>query len=321
MTKKMLKKKFPLCYEIYQTVKTIFLVRKEKKQANRIHNMSKQELMEYDAELYRRRTGKKIDWNNLSTYTEKMQWAKLYDNNPLKTQLADKYAVRQWVAEHIGEEYLIPLLGKWNSYSEINFKMLPEQFVLKTNHGSGDVCIVKSKEKLMLSDKLKIRRKLVRAMKTDYGIKHCEFHYSKISPKIIAEHYIDSGDTDLQDYKFLCFDGVPYFCWVDVGRFSNHKRNVYSMDWELQTWNQYGYGNAEKKIDRPKNFDKMVEIATCLSNGFSHVRVDLYNVNGKIYFGEMTFTNGSGFEMLTSDEADLMLGNLWNLDIEYPSHD
>lgn len=263
--------------------------------------------------LYNKKIGRKLNWDNLCAYTEKMQWSKLYDATDVKTELSDKYLVRKWVEEKIGKDYLIPLLGVWNNYDEIDFEKLPNQFVLKTNHGSGTVIIVK--------DKYKINHKLSRQlfddwMNTDYSyLFGMEMQYTKIKRKIIAEQYLDTGDQDLQDYKFLCFDGRPYFCWVDLDRFKNHTRNVYDLNWNIQPWNQYTYGNSKKDIPKPKNFEKMVEIASLLCVGFSHVRVDLYNINGKIYFGEMTFTNGSGYERIVPDEYDFKLGKLWNIDL------
>lgn len=310
-----LKNRFPVAYQCYLCMKEGIKVCKGKKEARHIHNFSDEQIKKYNAQLYESRQKKKLDWNNLKTYTEKMQWAKIYDEDPRKVICADKYAVRKWVADKIGEEYLIPLLGVWERYFDIDFKALPEQFVIKTNHGSGDAVVIKRKSKMKLTQKIEMRRKIVSAMKTDYGTKHCELHYSKIKPFIIAEQYIDSGKEELQDYKFLCFDGVAHFCWVDVDRFTNHKRNVYDMEWKKQEWNQREYGNYDEELPKPDNFEKMIEIAEILSQGFSHVRVDLYNVKGKIYFGEMTFTNGSGFESINPESADYMLGELWNLEM------
>lgn len=261
--------------------------------------------------LYYKKIGRKLDWNNLKAYTEKMQWAKLHDATPIKTKLSDKYLVREWVAERIGEEYLIPLIGVWDSFNDIDFNTLPNQFVLKTNHGSGTVFVVKDKNTF---DKKLCKKLFDDWMHTDYSyVFGLEMQYTNIERKIIAEQYMDSKDNELQDYKFLCFDGKPHFCWVDFDRFTNHTRNVYNLNWELQPWNQYTYGNSAKTIDKPDNFDKMVEIASNLCQGFAHVRVDLYNLNGKIYFGEMTFTNGSGYECIVPDEYDFKLGEMWNI--------
>ena len=154
-------------------------------------------------------------------------------------------------------------------------------------------------------------------MKIDYAFTNSlQLHYRKIPRKIIAEKYLETDLGELQDYKFLCFDGTPYFCWVDLGRFSKHTRTVFNMKWELQPWTQATYGIASHEIPKPKNFDKMVEIATILSKGFSHVRVDLYNVDGKIYFGEMTFTNGSGLDPIVPEKYDRVLGDYWKLPID-----
>lgn len=266
------------------------------------------------ASMFKSKIGRDLDWNNLQTYTEKMQWEKLYDKNPLKVTLSDKYLVRNWVASKIGDEYLIPLLGKWDTTKDLDFEKLPNQFVLKTNCGSGDVIIIRDKSKLSKHDKKVIKAKLDYYLKCDFGATSYELHYSLIKPCIIAEKFIDSSEKDLPDYKFLCFDGKAYFCWVDKGRYSNHSRHVYDTEWNFQKWNQM-YEIRDIGIPKPQNFDVMLKIATKLSEGFPHVRVDLYNIEGKIYFGEMTFTNGSGFDLIHPYEADLHLGSLWHLEI------
>ena len=138
-----------------------------------------------------------------------------------------------------------------------------------------------------------------------------EMHYSQIDRKIIVEQYIESEKGELQDYKFLCFGGAPKFCWVDLGRYTKHTRTVFDMNWQKQPWTQSK--TTVDNIPKPKNFEKMIEIAAKLSEGFAQVRVDLYNVDGKIYFGEMTFTNGSGFDRIIPAEYDKALGDLWIL--------
>ena len=303
-------------YLEYRFPRIIYGIRKIKRQIhnNKMKSMSIQEKMKTDAELYYKKTGDKLDWTNLQTYTEKMQWEKLFDNDPRKTLLADKYRVRDWVSEKIGEQYLIPLIGVWTDAKDIDFEKLPLSFVLKTNCGSGDVVIIKDRSELSGNDILRIKSRLNFYLHYDCGCNSFEFHYSKIPPRIICEDLLVFPGADVPDYKFLCFDGQPYFCWVDIGRYHNHKRNVYDLKWNLQPWNQKDYGNSEELIEKPKNFDKMIELVSILSQGFSHVRVDLYNIEGKIYFGEMTFTNGSGFEKIYPREADLMLGELWGLD-------
>lgn len=278
-------------------------------QVNRRKKLPESAYRDIVAKQYKKRIGKDLDWDNIKSYTEKMQLEKLYNNYPLKSLCADKYLVREWVASKIGEDYLIPIISVWDHFEDIDFDLLPNKFVLKTNHGSGTNAIIKDKAKI---NKNQLRISFKDWMNTDFGYKSMELHYSKIVPKIIAEEFIETEDEDLQDYKFLCFDGVPKFCWVDKGRYSIHTRDVFDMDWKLQPWTQERLGHSKEFISCPKNFEKMVELAKKLSEGFSHVRVDFYNVNGKIYFGEMTFTNGGGYDRIIPSEYDLMLGNMWN---------
>ena len=151
-------------------------------------------------------------------------------------------------------------------------------------------------------------------MKMDFAfVDSIQLHYSTIPRKIIAEKYLETSLGELQDYKFLCFNGKPYFCWVDLGRFKKHTRTVFNMNWERQEWTQSHCGTYEGTIEKPLGFEKMVELAKILSYGFAQVRVDLYNVNGKIYFGEMTFTNGSGLDPIVPEEYDYVLGQLWSI--------
>ncbi len=285
-----------------------------KKYINKMEAMSLEELMNYDAELFEKRHGTPLDWNNLQTYSEKMQWEKIFDHNPLKATLSDKYLVREWIGRQIGDEYLIPLIGVWKNPDDIDFSSLPNQFVLKTNCSSGDVIIVRDKKSLSKKQIRGYKAKLKYYLHMKFGYNTCELHYNDIEPRIIAEAFIDSGKKDLQDYKFICFDGKAYYCWVDSDRFHGHKRDVYDMDWNLQDWHQYSYSHSEIPVEKPDNFERMKELAERLAQGFSHVRVDLYNVDGKIYFGEMTFTNSSGFEKIEPIDADYMLGKLWKVD-------
>ena len=305
-----LKKQFPRLYDFYQHTQRMKILKKIKK----MENVPEDEYAELIENEYLKVLGHSLDWDNLQTYTEKMQWEKIYDKNPMKTVLADKYRVREWIENKIGNDYLIPLIGVWDSFDDIDFNSLPDQFVLKTNHGTGTNLIVKDKEKLNIK---RTKRMFDDWMKIDYAFTNSlQLHYRKIPRKIIAEKYLETDLGELQDYKFLCFDGKPYFCWVDLGRFSKHTRTVFNMKWELQPWTQATYGIASHEIPKPKNFDKMVEIATILSKGFSHVRVDLYNVDGKIYFGEMTFTNGSGLDPIVPEKYDKVLGDYWKLPID-----
>ena len=307
--KKILKQRFSGIYDYH-----LHLLRKKKiKQIAKLKQLPKTEYPKMLAARYEAAIGHKLNWDNLQTYTEKMQWAKLYDKNPLKATLTDKYLVREWVEKTIGGEYLIPLLGVWDNFEDIDFSELPDRFVLKTNHGSGTNLIVKDKSKLNLK---RAKRMFDDWMNIDYAYNsNFEMHYTDIKPKIIAEKYMETSTGELPDYKFLCFGGKPYYCWVDCGRFTNHTRNVYDLDWKLQSWSQCHPIN-EVIIEKPAKFETMVMLAQKLSEGLSHVRVDFYNIDGNIYFGEMTFTNASGLERIYPDEWDKRLGELWQLEMK-----
>ena len=294
-----------IIYEYYQHYKRLKLIERIEK----MKTLSIEEKKKNIEVLYKQKIGHSISWNNPKTYTEKMQVEKLYNYKEIKTVLSDKYRVREWIKEKIGDKYLVPLLGVWDSFEEIDFDNLPNRFVLKTNHGSGSVLIVKDKSKLNYK---KVKRLFDDWMKIDFAYTNgFEMQYSNIERKIIAEEYLETEQRELQDYKFLCFDGNPVFCWVDIGRFSKHTRTVFDLKWNLQPWTQAEYGISKEKIERPKNFDEMINISKKLCKGFSQVRVDLYNIEGKIYFGEMTFTNGSGFDKIIPEKYDIVLGNLW----------
>ena len=264
------------------------------------------------AKQYKSISDKELDWDNLKTYNEKMQWYKMYDNSPIKTKLADKYRVREWVAQTIGEEYLIPLLGVWDKFEEIDFSKLPNKFVLKANHAAGTNIIVPDKSTL---NKKEANILFNNWLKVNYAyFSSYQMQYEKIERKIIAEKYIQDSNGELNDYKFLCFNGKVYYCWIDIGRYSDRYRNIYDLDWNLQPWNISPYGNTPYKIERPENYQEMIKIAQKLCQGFSHVRVDFYNVDGKIYFGEMTFTTTGGFKSIVPEKYNNMLGDLWNLE-------
>ena len=258
---------------------------------------------------YYKKIGRELSWDSPQTYTEKMQFSKLYNFSEEKTVLSDKVLVRNWIEKKIGKNYLIPIVQVYNSFDDIDFELLPDEFVMKCNHDSGSVFICKDKSKI---NKSELKDKYEFYMKRSLALYHYEIHYGKIEPKIIIEKYM--GDN-IRDYKFLCFNGVPMYCWVDFDRFNNHKRNIYNMEWELQDFNQYNYGNYESLVDKPKTFEKMKKFSSILSKKFDQVRVDFYEVEGKLYFSEMTFTNGNGFEKIVPDKYDYELGKLWNIDL------
>lgn len=277
-----------------------------------LKNLSVEKYESFLRKEYKRRTGDILNIKNPEKYTEKIQYAKLYLNTPLKTKLSDKYQVREWIEKKIGKEYLIPLVGAWDSFSEINFNKLPERFVLKLNSGSGTNIIVNNKAEFNYNES---KLKFFRWTSKDFAFNNdLQLHYSDIDTKIIAEEFIEDKNKELPEYKFFCFHGQVYYCWQIVGRGSQEYRNVYDLNWNLQPWKFEGHENSPKKYTKPDNFEEMIEIAEKLSKDFPHVRVDLYNVDGKIYFGEMTFTSTGGYRLITPEQYNYMLGDLWKIE-------
>ena len=260
--------------------------------------------------MYYKHFGRHIDWIHPATYTEMLNVSKLLCASEIKTQLTDKFLVREWVKDKIGEKYLVPLLGVYDSFDEIDFSKLPEKFVIKCNHDSGSAYVCENKDNVNIKS-LKLQYDFY--LKRDFSLCTFETHYHNIKPRILIEQYLEK---DINDYKFLCFHGKIYYVWVDFDRFTNHKRNIYDLNWNLQEFNQMCYGNYLNEFNKPNNFDEMIEIVKKLCEGFDQVRVDLYDVDGQIYFGEMTFTNGSGLEPIKPSSYDKMLGNLWGLNLE-----
>lgn len=289
----------------------------------------------YIEHKFEAKMGRELHLEAPITMNEKLQWLKLYDRQTQYVQLVDKYLVRSYIADQIGEQYLIPLLGVWDDPDDINFDELPNQFVLKCNHNSGlGMCICKDKSKL---DIKKVKAELRKGLKQDYYLTGREWPYKDVPRKIIAEQYIvdtsvdnkkTSGiceieDTGLTDYKFFCFDGVADCVMVCIDRNSgNPKFYFFNKEWKLCRYNIRGINApSDFSLPKPKNIDKMFEIAEDLSRGIPFVRVDLYNSNGKIYFGELTFFPDSGFDNNLLPETDRYFGSLINLErIKYENN-
>lgn len=262
---------------------------------------------------YRLIMGKKLDLENPKTFNEKLQWLKLYNRKEEYSIMADKYSVRKYIAEKIGEEYLVPLIGAWDSADDIDFDKLPDKFVLKCNHNSGlGMCICKDKSKL---DTEKVRKELNSGLREKYFYGGREWCYKNIKPRIIAEQYLsDESGAELKDYKFMCFNGKVECSFVCSERFdSGLKVTFFDSNWKRLPFERH-YPTSEYEISKPKNFEKMVALAESLAKDIPFVRVDFYNVDGKIYFGEMTFYPGSGFEEFTPEVWDYKLGDLINLE-------
>lgn len=261
-------------------------------------------------ETYKRRYGKKLNLDLPTTFEEKINWLKVYDSTPLKTRLADKFLVRGWIKEKLGEKYLVPLLGVWNSFDEINFDALPNSFVLKANHGAGWNIIVPDKS---LFDISTARRKFYLWMKTNASFRNFEMHYKNIPPKIIAEEYL--VDEELIDYKFFCSNDEVRFFWIVSGRLRNYSRYCFDLHWNpIPIKNKEP--NAAPPPEPPAQFDEMVHIAKQLCQGFIHVRVDLFWHRGKVFFNEMTFTSYAGKTHSLTENANRAWGDLIRLPIE-----
>lgn len=266
----------------------------------------------YLSRKYQLYFGQKLDLQNPQTFNEKLQWLKLYNRKPEYTVMVDKYKVREYIAQELGEEYLIPLLGVWDNPDEIDFDALPNQFVLKCNHNSGlGMCICKDKSELDIS---KVKVELRKGLKQDYYLTGREWPYKDVPRKIIAEKYMEDVSGDLKDYKFYCFNGEMKFVMINSDRNTSRPTRADYFDrdfnWLDFTW---GYSHAEVHPKKPEQFEKMVAIVEKLAKGLPHIRVDLYDCNGKIYFGELTFFDGSGFDKIEPLEWDYKIGKLLKL--------
>ena len=259
---------------------------------------------------YKVRMGKELSLEHPTTYNEKLQWLKLNDRNPLYTQMVDKYEVKKIVASAIGEEYIIPTLGVWDKFEDIDFDKLPKQFVLKCTHNSGGLVICKDKSNLNLE---KAKQKINRSLAFDYYYNSREWPYKNVQPRIIAEQYMENADgSAIDDYKIQCFDGNVDNIMVCVGRFekSGVRYHYFDKEWNYLPYCPYEGINGENvNIAPPEKLNEMLEIAEKLSKGIPQLRVDLYEIKGKVYFGELTFFTSSGFDTTITEEADRILGS------------
>lgn len=260
---------------------------------------------------YRKYTGRWIDFSHPVTFNEKLQWLKLHDRNPAYTQMVDKYEVRRYIGNKIGEQYLIPLLGVWDHVEDIDFDSLPSRFVLKCTHDSGGLIICKDKSQL---DTAAARLKLKNSLRRNFYYYSREWPYKDVKPRIIAEQYMEEEGADsLKDYKIFAFDGVPRFIQVDFDRFTDHKRNLYTPDWEYMEAGIQFPSDGTRIIERPENLEEMLSLSSILSTGIPHVRTDFYSIRGKTYFGELTFFHGGGYETFTPASLGVRLGSFIHL--------
>ena len=262
---------------------------------------------EFIVHEYKRRTGRDVELCNPKRFTEKLQWLKLFYRNRAIEECSDKYTARLYVEKQGHPELLNELFGVYDCVDEIDFESLPNQFVLKASHGSGWNIVCKDKTKL----NWKMYKRIISSwMKQNLYIYGREWNYENLTPKIIIEKYIDSGDGQLTDYKFFCFNGKLGFVQVDRDRFKGHKQSYFDMDWNLLPFTT---GHAAIKEKRPEALEEMKAIAEDLSEPFPHVRIDFYNIGKKIYFGEFTFFDGSGFYSYDPDKWDFHWGKMLEL--------
>lgn len=266
-----------------------------------------------DDELYLKifwyfRMGYELDIEHPKTFNEKIQWLKLHDRKAEYITLADKYEVKKWVSRELGVKYIIPTISVYNSFEEIRKEDLPDQFVLKTTHDSGGIRICRDKTNF---DWDEARSFFQYCLNRDYFYCEREWSYKGILPRIIVEKLmVDGKNRDLLDYKFFCFNGEPHIIQVDIERTANHRRNFYTTDWDFLDIS-IGYPNApECVIPKPDALDEMLNCARELSRNIPHVRVDLYFISGNIYFGEMTFYHGGGYEYFSPDSYAYTLGKM-----------
>lgn len=248
---------------------------------------------------------------NPKTYNEKLQWMKLNDRKPLYTRMVDKYECKKYVEEVLGtDQNIIPTIGVWDKFEDIDFDKLPNQFVLKTTHDSGGVVIVKDKTKL---DMAAARKKLTKSLNHDFFLEHREWPYKGVKPRIIAEQYmVDESGTELKDYKFFCFGGKAKMLFIATDRPTDTRFDFFDINFNHLPFAQ-GHPQASKPIQKPEHFEEMIAVAEKLSKGLQQVRVDLYNINGKIYFGELTFFHFSGNVPFVPTEWDATIGSWWNI--------
>lgn len=270
-------------------------------------NLTKEDIKRGIEWQYFRKTGRILNLKSPKLFTEKIQWLKLYDCTPIKTRLCDKLEVREWIDEKIGGEYLKKIYGIYDTFEEIDFSNLPEEYVIKTNHGCNMQLLVIEGGKV---DYVRDRERFTRHLNINYAYKSkYELQYKDIKPRLFIEEYI-KNTNEIFEYLFFCFNGEPrYVLFASNKRTPDIKCTMFDINWNNCHFN-YGGRLHNESIPKPENFEKMCEIARILSKDFKFVRVDLHNVNGKIYFGEMTFTPASGYMKFNPPEYNRVLGDM-----------
>lgn len=257
-------------------------------------------------------TGKRLDLENPKTFNEKIQWLKAYYKPPILTQLVDKYSVRSFVEERVGRQYLNSLIGVYDNPAEVDFDKLPDKFVLKATHAFHFNLLVRDKQKLNRSKAKLLMYKWM--SKNQYWRGGLEWAYKNVKPRIIAETFLEElGKDDVVDYKFFCYNGEPRFLHIDLDRGTHHKRAYYDLDWnKLDVYHDI-IDYLEDDFPRPDTLGEMIEVSRKLADGFPFVRVDLYSLNGRIIFGELTFYPADGRLEFQPEHYNLEFGELMEL--------
>lgn len=274
----------------------------------------------YLKRLFKYAMGKELNLKNPQTFNEKLQWLKLYNRKPEYTTMVDKYAVKEYVANIIGEEHIIPTLGVWNSVHEIDWDSLPNQFVLKTTHGGGGCDVIICKDKATF-DKAVAMEKLNKSLKRDIFWKFREWPYKNVPKRIIAEKFMTNNGKDIEDYKIHSFNGSPLFILVCSNRYGNGAMidDFYTPEWKLMDLRRPGHPNSTIPTKAPLQLKKMLELSEILSKNIPFLRTDFYVINDRIYFGELTFFPASGMSKFEPEEWDERIGNWLVLENDYCS--
>lgn len=257
---------------------------------------------------FRHLMGYRLDLEHPTTFQEKLQWLKLNDRKPIYHQMVDKYEAKRFIEERIGAEYVIPTLGLYDTANEIDYDTLPEAFVMKTTHDSGTVIVSTDKASL---DKTYVQQFLTKRLKRNYYYTEREWPYKGLKPRIIIEENINTDNEDLKDYKFFCFDGEPQALYITTNRGMEGglKEDFFYANGEHMEVNQEGYHNNPITPQLPINFEKMKDLARILAAGIPQLRVDFYEVKGKVYVGELTFSDGGGYAPFAPKEYDTIFGD------------
>lgn len=301
-----MEKRIEMIKNAFKTGNTFFLLKRKLRLTDKMNDKV------YIQKLYEVMLGESLDLENPKSFNEKLQWLKLYDRNPLYTDLVDKYLAKEYVSNKIGEQYVVPILGVWDDFDQINFDELPEQFVLKCTHDSAGLYICKNKAEVDIN---LIKKKINTCLKNKFFYIGREWPYKDVIPRIIAEKYLEDTEyKELRDYKFFCFNGEPKVFYITQGRASGKETFADFFDME--------FNHIDLEIDhkmsvdlphKPQNFELMKELARKLSEGIPQVRIDFYEVDGKVYFGEMTFFHCGGFSSFTPAEWGDTFGDWINL--------